>query len=301
MLALALLSLLQVAPEDPASPVHPRRFGVPGGVGVTRGWYLWKGYDPKTGRAEAAHESTGETFGTRVLPWATTYRHLVYGEPVDALRPGERVNLFFNPEGADKRAYLVHMQDEIGQMKGHGHFWQVTAVDGPMFTARGMKGDRPLESDPAVFTIAPDCRFYRDSRPAAGDKLYLTWCREENRRLVHLVADEAGLEKLRADALERERIRVRERGLAGFVEAVDGPRAHFLVFATDWSPARDLKGRQAATLACDGRDVPLRVVSRKNLGAYGSGATEVVLEGLASDSPVRGWTGGRVVRLRPRP
>lgn len=299
MLALALLPLLQVAPEDPASPVHPRRFGTPGGVGVTRGWYLWKSYDPATGRAEVAHEGGGGTFPTRVLPWATTYRHLVYGEPVEALRPGERVNLFFNPEGADKRAYLVHMQDEIGQMKGHGHAWQVTEADGPTFTARGMKGDVPLEGDPAVFTIAPACRFYCDRNPAVGRTLYLTWCREENRRVVHLMADEAGLEKLRADALERERIRVRERGLGGFAERVEGSRVQFLVFATDWSPARELKPGQVVRLSRDGHDVPMQVVARKNLGTYGSGATEVVLDGLEPGSPVNSWSGGRVVRLRP--
>ena len=299
MIALALLALSQLAPEDPASPVHPRRFGSPGGVGETRGWYFWKSYDPATGRAEVSHERDGTAFTTRVLPWATTYRHLVYGEPVDALRPGERVNLFFSPEGADRRAYLVHMQDEIGQMKGHGHFWQVRAVEGPTVVARAMHGETPLDGEPATFTIAPDCRSYGASAPAVGQKLYLAWCREEGRRVVRLLADEAGLDALRAEALERVGRRTRQEGLGGFVERIEGARVRFLVFAAHWMWARELRAGARVVLARGDGGVPLTFVSGRNLGTYGSGATEVVLEGLPPGSPVEGWIDGRVVRLRP--
>src|SRR5581483_2118239 len=123
-LLLTLAVLLQ-DPADPASAVHPRKFGAPGGVGITRGWYVWHGWNRETQQAEVSNETSGERITVRVLPWLTTYRHLAYGASVDDLLPGERVNLYFNPEGTVRRAYLVHFQDEIGQMKGHGHAWQV--------------------------------------------------------------------------------------------------------------------------------------------------------------------------------
>lgn len=305
MILLAVAALIQVAPDDPSSAVHPRRFGSPGGVGVARGWYIWRSYDAKTGRAEVAREGDGAAFSTRVLPWATTYRHLVYGEPVDALRPGERVNLFFNPEGKDARAWLVHMQDEIGQMKGHGHAWRVQEVepDGRTFVARGMHGDTPLEGEPATFTRADGSRLIGGSAPllAVGRDLYLTWCLEGTRRVVHLASDAAGLETLRAEALERQGRRVRERGLGGLVEGVEGDRVRFLVFATDWQPARELKVGGAVDLAREDRRLRFRILSTRNLGAYGSGATELMLEGAESASLAGSGTSSAVVRLFPVP
>src|SRR5207245_1646654 len=113
--------------------VHPRKFGQPAGVGPTRGWYIWESWDPKTWRAAVSNEASGEKYAVRVLPWATTYRHLVYGAQPDSLLPGERVNLFFSPDQNHPRGYLVHFQDEIGQMKGHGHAWQVLSSDAKGF------------------------------------------------------------------------------------------------------------------------------------------------------------------------
>src|SRR5947209_16846317 len=145
-------------PEDPASPVHPRRFGLPGGVGPTRGWYVWRKFDAEKWTADVSHEGTGETYHVRVLPWATTYRHLVYGAHPDELLPGERVNLFFAPDEKQKRAYLVHFQDEIGQMKGHNHAWQVETVTADGCTARVMAGDKPLDDKTATVTLDKTCR-----------------------------------------------------------------------------------------------------------------------------------------------
>src|SRR5262249_26376106 len=70
---------LALKPEDPKSAVHPRKFGLPGGVGVTRGWYVWRKFDAKTWQAELSHEQTGQKYTVRVLPWLTSYRHLAYG------------------------------------------------------------------------------------------------------------------------------------------------------------------------------------------------------------------------------
>jgi gluconolactonase len=308
---LKLLRRLPVKPEELASPVHPRRFGLPGGVGQTRGWYIWEKWDPQTWQAEVRHEGTGEKYTVRVLPWLTTYRHLVYGAHPDELLPGERVNLFFNPDEKQQRAYLVHFQDEIGQMKGHNHAWQVESVTADGFTARVMAGDKPLDEQIATFTLDKGCRIYRAGKRvetaglAKGDRLYLTWVYDGKRRVVKWLADAASLDVVQAEAKKRITERCERDGLAGFVEEVGDGKARLLVFATFWSQVGEWKPGDALTIQGTdaayrptGERVQVRLVSRKNLGTYGSGATELVVEGLGpNEALVRGWVGSKVVRL----
>ncbi len=314
--ALLLLLAAQAGPrpEDPESPVHPRKFGSPGGIGQSRGWYLWGSFDPETWRAEVMNESSREKFTVRVLPWVTTYRHLVYGASPEELLPGERVNLFFNPEGSVKRAYLVHFQDEVGQMKGHKHAWQVESVgeNGREFAARGMSEEKPLDAEAFPFALDPACRIWREGKSAEapglvkGEKLYLTWCAEGPRRIVKMIADGASLDALRIEERRRVDERIAREGMAGFVETPEGGTPRLLVFSTWWAQAAELKqGRKLAIRLADaayraaGETVEARVASRKNLGAYGSGPTEIDLEGL--DAPhvgvLQGWSGGKVVRV----
>jgi hypothetical protein len=304
-LVLLVAALQSVPPEDPASAVHPRKFGAPGGVGETRGWYLWHSFDAEKWTAEVSREQGGERTTVRVLPWLTSYRQLAYPGHPDELRAGERVNLFFNPEGAVKRAYLVHFQDEIGQMKGHGHFWQVEETAGRGFKARGMAGEKPL--DPAAFDFELDpaavCwrggKVVADAGLAKDDHLYLSWCAESGKRVVKLLADAASLDAIKAEAEKRSRERAAREGLAGFVE---GP-TQLLVFPAYWSLTGGLKAGQKvrvsatdAAYKASGSAIEATVVSRKNVGAYGSGCTEVVIEGAPADV-LKSWTGGKVVRI----
>jgi hypothetical protein len=294
---------LALRPEDPESPVHPRKFGTPGGVGITRGWYVWDAWNPETGLADVRSEGSGEKFTVRVLPWMTTYRHLAYGAHPDDLLPGERVNLFFNPEGAVKRAYLVHYQDEIGQMKGHNHAWQLddVAAGGRGFTARVMHGDKVFDPKPGTFEVDADCRIWRDGKPAreAGlakdERLYLTWCYDGTRRVVKVMADAASLNAIQAEGQKRVQERIAREGMGAFVEAAD----RLLVFSTYWAQAGALKNGQTLRLQVGGEAVDVKVVTRKNLGAYGSGASEIALGDVTPSKAalLKGWLGGKVVRV----
>jgi hypothetical protein len=130
-------------PTDPASPVHPRKFGLADHrVETIRGWYVWKKWNPDTWEAEVTKDPPGEVYHVRVLPWATTYRHLVYGARPDDLLPGERVNLFFAADERHPRGYVVHFQDELCQMKGHSHVWLIRSVGTIGFTARAFDKDK---------------------------------------------------------------------------------------------------------------------------------------------------------------
>jgi hypothetical protein len=301
-------------PEDPESPVHPRKFAAPGGVGVTRGWYVWRSWNPETWKAEVSNEQSGEKYTVRVLPWMTTYRHLAYGAHPGDLFPGERVNLFFSPEGALKRAYLVHYQDEIGQMQGHKHAWQIEEVaeGGRGFRARVMHGEEVFDPTPGVFVLDPACRLWRDGkkvdRPALakGDRIYLTWCYEGERRVVRTLSDAASLEAIQAEGQKAVRERLARDGMGAFVEEVANGKTRLLIFSTHWAQAAAIQKGQ--TLALKGSDaayrptgdaVELCVESRKNLGPYGSGPSEVILDQVVGKKAevLEGWKGGKVIRV----
>ena len=301
--ALLLQDPVALRPEDPESPVHPRKFGSPGGVGITRGWYVWRAWNPETGLADVSSEGSAEIFTVRVLPWMTTYRHLVYGASPDDLLPGERVNLFFNPEGGVKRAYLVHYQDEIGQMKGHQHAWQVEEVasDGRGFSARVMHGDKVFDPNLGTFELDAACRIWREGKTVAspaltkGERLFLTWCMDGKRRVVKLLADAGSLTAIQAEAQKRVQERIAREGMGAFVESAD----RLLIFSTSWAQAAALKSGQGLRLQVGGDSVEAKVVSRKNLGAYGSGPNEIVLGDVtpSKEAQLKGWLGGKVVRV----
>jgi len=309
-----LVRTIPIAPEDTASLVHPRRFGSPGGVGPTRGWYVWQQFDREKWSAEVRHEATGEKFTVRVLPWATTYRHLVYGAHPDELLPGERVNLFFAPDEKQKRGYLVHFQDELCQMKGHGHAWEVRTVadGGKEFTARVLAGDKPLDDKSLSFRFAAGCRHWRGGKlvdnPSLrpGDRLYMTWAYREDQRLVHLTADAASLEALRKVEQDTVAARLAAEGLAGHIEGIEGDKVQLLVFPTYWAQAGAWKEGQSVEIRTTtagfrpaGEAVAAKLLTRKNLGTYGSGATEAIVQlSRPEDSKrLKALVGSTVIRI----
>ena len=297
----ALVVLAALALQDVDASVHPRNFGSPGGIGVTRGWYVWRSWNPQTATAEVSQEKSGETFSVRVLPWMTTYRHLAYGASPDDLLPGERVNLFFNPKGDVKRAYLVHYQDEIGQMKGHGHAWQLDEVSPRGFVARVMNGEKVFDPNPGTFELDPGCAIWRSGKKsedpalAKGEKLFLTWRYDGARRVVKVIADAASLDALQRESEQRVRERLTREGMGAFVEST----RQILIFSTWWAQANSLKTGQKLTLKVGDAAVDVRVVSRKNLGAYGSGPNEIQVDEptSAQAETLRKWTGGTIVRV----
>jgi hypothetical protein len=296
---------LSLKPEDPASAVYPRKFGLPGGIGQTRGWYVWRKFDTKTWQAEVSHEGTGEKYTVRVLPWLTTYRHLSYGAHPDELWPGERVNLFFNPDAKQQRAYLVHFQDELCQMQGHNHAWHIdkTTTDG--FTAHVMAGAKPLHDKGASFTFDPKCRFWRGGKlveaaaAKVGECIYLTWCYEERGRVVKLFSDADSLTALQNESRKRHFERYKQEGATAFVEEATPGKTRVLVFATWWEQIACLKPGDHLRVQFGNDSMPAKLTSRKNLGTYGSGCNELTVEVLDARhlETLRGWSGGKVVRV----
>ena len=286
------LKKIPISPEGAASIIHPRKFGVPGGIGTTRGWYIWKSFDPETMIANVTRESSDEIIKTKVLPWATTYRYLVYGASPADLLPGERVNLFFNADENHPRGYLVHYQDELCQMKGHNHIWEITedSLDGKTFKARVIADKKPLDNNIADFNIDPACKKWNAGKLVdtialkKGNTFYLTWCMKEKQKVVMQIVDEASLEEIKARQSALINSRLAKDGLKGYIDAVDGKKVSFTVYSTYWSQANQLKPGQLVqilSLSEKGKvpqSIVLKVISQKNRGTYGSGFNEVILE-----------------------
>ena len=266
--------------------IHPRKFGLPNGLGSSRGWYIWRKWDPERSEAEMMHEGTGEIFKTRVFPYATTYRYLNYGSSPDALQPGERINAFFSPGADHKRDFLVHFQDEICQMKGHGHFWQIKSVakDAASCTAVAMAGDKALDGKELAFRIDPKCKTWRAGQVdekfpfGVADKIYLTWCLEKDQRNVMLASDDASLEAIKQmEAVRLQKVIDRD-GVNGHVESWDGEKLHVMIYARHWAQAGRLNDQQAVLLKRNDQTIEGKIVFCKNRGTYGSGVTDMLIE-----------------------
>ena len=292
------LRKIAIAPDASASPIYPRKFGLPGGIGTTRGWYIWKSFNPNTLEATVTRESSDELIKTKVLPWATTYRNLTYGANPSDLLPGERVNLFFNPDENHPRGYLVHYQDEVCQMKGHNHIWEIVgdSSNGKTFKARVVASNKPLDENIHTFIVSPDCKKWHKGKIVErstlkkGDQVYLTWCLRDKQKTVMQLIDEASLDEIKTKQLTFINARLAKEGLEGYIDSVNGKSVSFTVYATYWMQANHLKQGQMVQIVIPGEKgkysqyTGLKVVSQKNRGTYGSGFNEVQLEATQDPS-----------------
>ncbi len=304
----------RIAAAKALMAVHPRKFGAPGMIGRSRGWWVWKKWNPETWEAEVTPDPPGEVIRVRVLPWATTYRHLAYGARFDQLVPGEKMNMFFDPDENHRRGYVVHFQDEISQMKGHGHFWKIfTFTDPKTFVAQVYAGEKPLEEKKHSFEIDPACQNWSAGKLVnrmplkPNDHVYMTWVYRDNRRVVLLLADDASLETLKELETKRINGEIAAEGLAGQTETIEKDQVQFMVYSSYWAQSGKLQPNQTVTIATTGpgyRPTDVRfagkVISQKNRGVYGSGVNDVMLQLDKPEDAVKvSELEGQVLRLIP--
>jgi hypothetical protein len=299
---------------EAGAPPGPEAYLSPGGVGPSRGWYVWRHWNPRTREVEISRDPPGEVWKARVLPWATTYRYLIYGASPDELLPGERVNLFLAPDAKQPSAFVCHFQDELGQMKGHGHSWQIRRVDpsGKRFTASlHLAGEDRTELTELAFDVDRRCELWHSGERSAafpykpGDRIYQTWVYRGERRVCRLAADEASLDALRRREEAAVAKRLAREGLGARVEEAQGPELRLLVFSTYWAQARALKAGKRVQLALadeagfpSGGRVPATVVSVQPGGPYGSGPVDVRVRLDAGEAQVvQKWPARALIRL----
>ena len=67
----ALVLLTMARGDAPVKPPAARDYASPGGVGPSRGWYVWKKFDPDTWQVEVTRDPPGET---TVDSWSGRFR-----------------------------------------------------------------------------------------------------------------------------------------------------------------------------------------------------------------------------------
>ena len=117
-----------------------------------------------------------------------------------------------------------------------------------------------------------------------GDLFYLTWCKKEQKRLVMHIIDEDSLGEIKSNQQKKVDERLAKDGLEGYFHHMPDNKILFVVYATYWTQANQLKPGDVVRMLPPKESgkgiqpISLKVVSQKNRGTYGSGFNEVVLE-----------------------
>ena len=295
-LLLCLLSPIAARADDETiPPPPPDQFGYPGNIGPSRGWYIWHKYNPHRREVEVSRDPPVENWTAKVLPWCTTYRDQSYGALPEELLPGERVNVFFNPDGKSKWGYVVHFQDELSQMRGHNHAWQVREVergDRWFRASLWMGNEKKLSDDVWSFWIDIDCEKWIGGKRVetfplkVDDHLWMTWVWQNGQRVVKRIVDAESCETLKKQQEARTRWRLIDDGIPGIARETKGDAAKLLIYSTYWSQARQFKpGMSVELLPGNFRELANASVGAKATieavkfgGTYGSGPTDVSIK-----------------------
>lgn len=305
-------------PEQPGKQIPAREIVYPGSSGPGRGWWIWRRWDPKTWEAEITTDPPGESWTTKVLPWATTVRYLTYGARPDELLPGERVNLFLAPSEDREWGWVAHFQDELTQMQGHNHWWFIRSVDRDerSFKARVyMAGENYMSLPEITFEVDPRGEAWVEGKRVdryplkAGERVRMTSVLQDDRRIAMLLTDDASLDALKARQQAEEARRVAAEGMAGQVEGITADTARLLLFANEWPYAGKLKAGQKVRIRLTGEGyrptgeaIEGAVVNAKVGGPYGSGPTDLSVKVArpADQDLLREWGDThKVVRVIP--
>jgi hypothetical protein len=100
--------------------------------------------------------------------------------------------------------------------------------------------------------------------------------------------------------------RIARDGLTGQIELVTGDTVHFLIHSSYWFQGNQLKPGQTVQLratdaqfAPTGEAIEAELLTRKNLGTYGSGVNETTLKlkNATDAKKLVAWKKSQVVRL----
>ena len=207
-------------------PERPRNYALPGGVGPSRGWYVWKKFDPDTWEVEVTRDPPGETLeGTASLLHHVSLPGLRQPPGRDSARRARQPLL--RTDDKSRWGYVCHFQDELFADEGaqprlgnplrHARRLQGQPVDGQRKEAR-RRGNR-LHHRPEMWQFPgrqARQRAHRHGRRASTCSSTWVWPNKE--RIVLLYADDASLDAIEKEELERMTREVASDGVAGHVE-----------------------------------------------------------------------------------
>jgi len=254
---------LLFAAEPISPPVPPGQAIVPADSRKPWGELVSLDLENRTGTFR--NEATDERMDFVVEPYAELLHHGADGDLQD-FTVGERAIFRIHPGEEGRPWRLTYIQSEMNFLNGHKEFYFVDAVDRETgrLTCRQAKADQSFVRTNELFIDVDDeTKYFRGGKPATfADVQVGTPLQTKTHgigrgkdRLAKLVfLDVESLQKFQAEQQAVHARRMRDEGLPGFVDTIDGGTATLTLFREAGSWAKKLKPGMTVRLAATGPD-----------------------------------------------
>ena len=290
-----LLFLLVAATSFAAEPVASTV--VPPGQAIVpadsrKPWGELVSLDLKNRTGKFRNESTDEVWDFVVEPYAELLHHGAEGDLQD-FTVGERAIFRCHPGAQGQPWRLTYIQSEINFLNGHKEFFFVDKIEGTptsgkraRLTCKQANADQSYVRTPELFIdVDENTKYFRNGEPAAfadlkvGDPIQTKTRgtgKGKDRIATYVFLDVASLQKFGEQQRPIHAQRMRDEGLAGFVDTVDDGTIHLTLFRETGTWAKKLKPGMKVKLAAAGPDrqalhppVEFDVAAAKMLGVHG--------------------------------
>lgn len=269
--ALAAVTLIlfsgvaRTADAPPPQRITPGKAIVPDGAGMRRIWGELVSLDLKTRTGKFRNESNDEVMEFTVLPYAELLHHATFGDLQD-FRVGERAIFRLHQDEQGKWRYLTYIQDEMNMLHNHKEWYWIDAIDPQKheFTCHWPTADGAIMREKAMIVRADEhSRFWRGGQPVSfadvkvGDKIEAKshgTGKGKERVLWEAFLDTESLLKFQAEQKPVHQQRMRDEGLPGYVDTVDGGKVQLTLFRETVEFAPQIKPGMTVRLAPAGTD-----------------------------------------------
>lgn len=253
--------------------------------------------DLKNRTGKFRNESTDEAWDFVVEPYAELLHHGADGDLQD-FTVGERAIFRCHPGAEGEPWRLTYIQSEINFLNGHKEFFFVDKIDTGKIdgtpaagktvrlTCHQANADQSYVRTPELFIdVDENTKYFRNGKPAAfadlkvGDPIQTKTRgtgKGKDRIAVYVFLDVPSLQKFAEQQRPIHAQRMREEGLAGFVDKVEGETIHLTLFRETGTWAKKLKPGMTVKLAAAGPDrqatgepIECEVAAAKMLGVHG--------------------------------
>lgn len=302
---------LPAAEPAPSSVVPPGQAIVPSDS--RKPWGELISLDLKSRTGKFRNESTDEVWDFVVEPYAELLHHGADGDLQD-FTVGERAIFRCHPGSEGQPWRLSYIQSEINFLNGHKEFFFIDKINGApaagktaRLTCKQANADQSYVRTPELFIdVDENTKYFRNGEPATfadlkvGDPIQTKTRgtgKGKDRVALYVFLDVPSLQKVAEQQRPIHAQRMREEGLAGFVDKVEGETIHLTLFRETGTWAKKLKPGMKVKLAAAGPDrqaidkpIECEVATAKMLGVHGKVSVTTsspVPEGIKPTTVVR--------------
>ncbi len=251
------------APPKPPLKIAPGKVIIP--AEMRRPWGELISLDPVTRTGKFRREDNDEVASFTILPYAALKHHAAYGDLQD-FRVSERLIFRLHENEAGEWVWLSYIQDEMNMMNFHKEYFHVDSVDagkGQIVCTQGSLDKSYVRQEGIVIETGPDTRYWKAGEPAkfadikVGDTLR-TQTHGVGKGAVRVAwevfLDDESLLKFQTRQGAVNVARLKEQGIPGYVDEVNGPSVSLTLFDEALEQNKELKAGQMVSVAPAGVD-----------------------------------------------